>query len=398
VFDSLRSKRSDFPILNRVTYLNSAFTSLTPRPVANKIAEYYLNHRASSVGPFEYLLDEIDTAYIRIATLIGSRGSGGSINSDNILITSSCSQAIETLAHALEYSDLSPGDNVVLSQLEYCSNATPWIRLGNKHGVEIRLAKFDPDTQNVPTRNFELAIDQRTRLVALAHVSNLTGGELHISEVSRIAHERGSLVLVDGAQSYSTLSVDVEKLGCDFYAFSGHKAMGPTGTGVLWSSEEAVCVLESLVPKPNYTDDGLPPYSRFWGNSASNYEGILGLGWVADYIRQIGIENIERYIAHLTAYLHDGLDHIKFIKKISPAQSRNLVSFLLPERWNVNDVADALYRNNVVGLVLGGNSFPFLPKSLLGNGAIRLSLHFYNNEEDIQRAMHILGEIAAGNY
>lgn len=391
--DFWSSARSQFPILSDCTYLNSAFTALTPSTIADNIRDFNLYDRASSVGPFSYVLERLDIAYGSIAQLLGSIDENGKVDTANIAICASCSDAIYKVSQALVLSGVSAGQNIVLSDIEYCSNVAPWVALQKRYSLEIRVATHDPNCAASSLENIIDKIDTSTLLVVVSHVSSMHGFVSDIQEICERARSCGALSLVDGAQAISTMKVNVRSIGCDFYVYSGHKALGTTGTGVLWASERGSELLSRLLPSPNYVDDGLPMYSRYWGNSMSNTEGILALGWAANYLLDIGINNIERRIGNLRNLMHDSLLDSREFHIISGRDYRNILSIYFDDRTVARSLVEKLYERRVICLLLSGNSFPLSMNRAAGGGVVRFSFHLYNSEEDVYRAMEAIQSV-----
>jgi cysteine desulfurase/selenocysteine lyase len=224
--------RADFPILNDIIYLDSAATSLTPEPVLEAVLSYYREYNAN-VGRSVHRLSQFATqkyhnAHRKVAEFIGA-------NQGQVIFTKNTTEATNMVAYGLQWEK---GDEVVTTLLEHHSNFLPWLRLREK-GVTLKIVA--PNKEGLfDLADFEQAIGARTRLVAVTHVSNVLGTISPVKEIAAICKAKGNdtLFLVDGAQSAPHIPLNVEALGCDFFAFSGHKMLGPTGTGVLWMKDQ----------------------------------------------------------------------------------------------------------------------------------------------------------------
>ncbi|NMX21846.1 cysteine desulfurase, partial [ANME-1 cluster archaeon GoMg4] len=221
--------RADFPIVNDIIYLDSAATSLTPEPVVEAVLSYYREYNAN-VGRGVYRLSQVVSqkykdAHSKVAEFIGA-------NEGEVVFTKNTTEAINMIAYGLKWSK---GDEIVTTLLEHHSNFLPWLRL-REQGVRVKIV--EPSRAGLfDLSDFEHAMSDSTKLVAVTHVSNVLGTISPIKEIAAICKEKGganSLFLVDGAQAAPHIPINVEELDCDFFAFSGHKMLGPTGTGVLW--------------------------------------------------------------------------------------------------------------------------------------------------------------------
>ena len=240
--------RAQFPILGRevhgvpLVYLDSAASSQKPRCVIDAVSHYYENSHAN-IHRAVYALAEEATALYE-----GARGQVARLlnaaSPEEIVFVRGTTEAINLVAQACVRPRLSEGDEILISHLEHHSNIVPWQMLCEQTGAVLRVAPIN-ERGEIPIDGFEKLLGPRTRLVALAHVSNALGTIVPVEPMIRLAQEYGALVLLDGAQAVPHMRVDVQALGCDFYAFSGHKAYGPTGIGALWGRREC---LEEMEP------------------------------------------------------------------------------------------------------------------------------------------------------
>jgi cysteine desulfurase / selenocysteine lyase len=385
--------REDFLILRDVIYLDSAATSLTPEPVLKATQDFYHLYRAN-VGRGVYRMAQLADqryrdAHKKVAKFIGAR-EGATV------FTKNTTESINTVACGLNWKR---GDKVITTLLEHHSNLLPWMRLKEK-GVELVIVKPDEKGYLNPT-DFERAVDDRTKLVAISHVSNVLGTIAPLKEISRICRDRGASLLVDGAQSVPHMPMDVTDLGCDFLCFSGHKMLGPTGTGVLWiRSAES---LEPLLVGGGMVEDvSLEGYERKRG-----YEGFeagtpdisagIGLGAAIDYLGKIGIEEIGVHETKLAEKLLNGLQEVEGVEIYGPKDMKDrggVVSFnfmgLLP-----HEVALMLDQASNIAVRSGHHCCIPLMKHLgLQQGSIRASLYLYNTVSEIEKLLETLEEIA----
>ena len=323
--------RADFPILESIIYMDNASTSLTPEPVLEAVLRYYREYNAN-VGRGVHRLSQFASqkykdAHRKVAEFIGAK-------EEEVIFTKNTTEAINMVAYGLKWEK---GDVVVTTVLEHHSNFLPWLRLKEK-GVNLQIVKPNRDAI-FDVADFEDAIGVKTQLVAVTHISNVLGTIFPIKEISAICTENDALLLVDGAQSAPHIGVDVEELGCDFFAFSGHKMLGPTGTGVLW-------VKDSEGIEPSFFGGGMIEevsqdnyklavgYERFEAGTP-NIAGGIGLGRAVDYLKEVGMDNIKSHESRLTKKLLEGLSELENVHVYG---STNLKDRIGVVSFNINGV------------------------------------------------------------
>jgi cysteine desulfurase/selenocysteine lyase len=387
------SLRDDFPILKDLIYLDSASTSLTPEPVLKAVLDYYRHYRAN-VGRGVYrsaMLAEqrYREAHRKVGELIGGKDG-------TVVFTRNATESINMVAGGLPWKK---GDKAVTTLVEHHSNLLPWMRL-RERGVDLKLVV--PDRQGMLCLgDFEEAIEKGTRLVAISQISNVLGSVLPIVEISKICRERGVQLLVDGAQSVPHLPVKVKDLDCDFLCFSGHKMLGPTGTGALWIRDEKD--IEPLLAGGGMVEEvALSGYRRkkgFEGLEAGSPDvaGGIGLGAAADYLRSLGMEDILAHEARLTKRLLQGLQEIKGICIYGPlnlGDRGGVVSFNL-EGQNPHHVALMLDQAAGIAVRSGHHCcMPLMRHLGLPEGTVRASLYLYNTEEEVDEFLQTAGMVA----
>lgn len=387
--------KTDFPILKDIIYMDSASTSLTPEPVLNAVLKYYREYNAN-VGRGVHRLSQIASqkykdAHRKVADFI-------SANEEEVIFTKNTTEAINMVASGLKWKT---GDKVVTTLLEHHSNFLPWLRLKN-FGVALDIVKPDKNGKfNIS--DFEEVIDDKKRLVAVTHVSNVLGTITPIEEISAICKKKNALLLVDGAQSVPHIPVNVKELGCDFLCFSGHKMLGPTGTGILWMKEDFFDRLEPLNFGGGMIDDVsfnsyklTSGYERFEGGTP-NIAGGIGLGRAIDYLKKIGMDKIKDHEAKLTERLLEGLLEIRRVEiygSLNLKERIGVVSFNI-KGLNPHDVALMLDEASNIMVRSGHHCCMPLMKYLgLKEGAVRVSLYLYNTEEEIDTFLETINEIA----
>ena len=306
-----------------------------------------------------------------------------------IVFLRGATEAINLVAQSWGPACLKPGDEIVISDVEHHSNIVPWQMLCERSGARLIVAPTDP-TGEFDLAAFEALLNARTRLVAVTHISNVTGTLLPIERIVELAHGKGARVLVDSCQALPRMPVDVQALGCDFYVFSGHKAYGPTGTGVLYGRYDA---LQSMPPwqtgggmitsveyaKTEFQD---PPH-RFEAGTP-DIAGAVGLGLALDFIESLGREAIAEHEQALTGYAVDKLSRIPDVQ-IAPGGQHQLsiVSFNI-DGVHPHDVGTVLDQHGVAVRVGHHCAQPLMEKLGIA-GTVRASLGVYNDEADIDR-------------
>tara|TARA_Y100000310_G_scaffold244886_1_gene249799 strand:- start:3315 stop:4463 length:1149 start_codon:yes stop_codon:yes gene_type:complete len=367
--------RKDFPILSKISYLDNAATSLTPKEVVEAMNEYYLDYNANVHRGVHELSEKATVAYNEAREKVAKF-----INADvkEIVFTSGTTESLNLVAKSL---GLVEGDEVVLTEMEHHSNIVPWQQLGVKiKYIKVVDGKLD----------FDGVITGKTKVVSLAHVSNVLGTLNDVKGVARIAHEKGALVVVDGAQAVAHLNVDVKDLDCDFYCFSGHKMFGPTGIGVLYGKKKLLekmnvfntgggMILE--VTKEGFREGEVP--AKFEAGTP-NIAGAIGLGKAVDYISKVNLEN------DLAEYCVSKLKELDFVEIYS--RGNGIVSFNV-ENVHAHDVATVLDRENVA--IRAGHmcAMPLVKEVLKANAVCRASFCFYNSKEDVDKMINGLKKV-----
>ena len=383
--------RSDFPILKDVIYMDSASTSLTPQPVLDFMLDYYLQYNAN-VGRGVHRLSQMaqqrySDAHKKVAGFIGAK-------EGDLIFTRNTTESINMVAQGLNWQ---PNNKIVTTLAEHHSNFLPWLRL-RKQGLSLESIKPRQDG-SFEISDFERAIDPRTRLVALAHISNALGTKLPIKEIAQICQKEGALLLVDAAQSVPHIPLHVKELGCDFLCFSGHKMLGPKGTGVLWTRQKLQPLLVGGGMVEDVSANGFEPKGGYEGLEAGtpNISGGIGLGKAVDYLVKAGMQDIADHEARLAGRLVDGLEEIKGVEVYGPGNTRDrsgIVSFnvkgLMP-----HDVA--LMLDQVANVMVRSGHhccIPLMRHMGLRDGTVRASLYLYNTTEEVDLLLETVEEMA----
>ena len=395
--------RADFPILDqevfghRLVYLDSAATSQKPRSVIEAVDSYY-RHDNANVHRGIYQLSERATAAYegareKVARLIGAP------DPQTIVWTRNATEAINLVAYSWGRRNIGRGDVIVLTEMEHHANLVPWQILAQEKDADL---EFIPITDDGILRQdvFDVLLRLKPRLVAFTHVSNTLGTINPVEEMTRKAHEAGALVLVDGAQAVPHLPVDVGAIGCDFYTFSGHKALAPTGSGVLWARRE---LLEAMPPFMGGGDMIREVHLRRseWNDIPWKFEAgtpdisaQIGLGVAADYLLELGMERLRDHERELVTYALEMLPReVPGIEIYGPpaALRGGVVPFNIPG-IHPHDVAQVLDRYGVAIRAGHHCTMPLHERLDLGATA-RASFQAYTSKADIDALAAGLREV-----
>lgn len=382
----------DFQIPRYLHYMDSAATSLVPEPVITSMNEYDRQYRAN-VGRGMHRLTRVATQKYQDAHELVSNFIGG--KEGTTVFTRNTTEAINMVAAELDWH---PGDRIVTTIAEHHSNMLPWLRLRQK-GVEVVIIQ-PGETGVFNLEAFEEAITDGTKLVAVSHASNVLGTVQPVREIAEICKAKEAYFLVDGAQSIPHFPVDTRSMGCDFLCFSGHKMLGPTGTGVLWMRDRLISPLilgggtVEDVTTEGYTLTG--GYQRFEGGTP-NISGAIGLGQAVKYLESLGMDAVFRHEQKLTKRLLTGLAGIDKVTVYGPQDAKNrigVISFTI-DRIHPHEIAYLLDERAAV-LVRSGDHccIPLMKHLGLESGTVRASLYLYNTLEEVDLLIESVEEIA----
>ncbi len=390
----------EFPALARegLAYLDSAATSQTPRSVLDAMADYYERHRASvHRGTYPLAVEATDLyehGRVRAAQIVGG-------DPQSTILVRNTTEAINLVAYSWGRTNLRPGDEVVVTEMEHHSNLVPWQLACEATGAELHYVPVDDDGELVLSELDLLLRSGHVRMVAVAHVSNVLGTINPIADIAARAHAAGALVLVDGSQAVPQMAVDLSELDCDFYAWTGHKAYGPTGIGVLHGRRELLDAMPpflggghmiSRVDRDHSTWAPVP--AKFEAGTPAIAEAI-GLAAAVDFIDAIGYEAIRAHERELTAYALDALAEVPGITIHGPRDADRrgaLVSFAL-DGVHPHDVSEILGRDGVC-VRAGHHCAQVLMRKLGVAATSRASFAVHNSATDVDRLVAGLHEVA----
>lgn len=384
--------REDFPMLNQdIIYLDNGATTFKPQCVIDKMNEYYEKYSANAHrGDYSisYKVDvEYENARKTVAKFIGA-------DTDEIVFTSGDTASLNYIATGFFDNLLEPGDEIIITNAEHASNVLPWFRLANKHNLKINYIPLDSNL-HVTVENLKTVVTPKTKVIAIAEITNVVGDVRPIKEITDFAHENNIFVVVDGAQSVPHKSVNVKETGIDFLAFSGHKMCGPTGIGVLYAKRELLNNIEPLIlgggmneSFDNENEIYLKEIPHRLEAGTPNIAGAIGLGEAVKYISNIGMDKIAIYEQKLKEYLTNKLKQIPYINIVNEEADSGIVAFNVEGIFS-QDVAYYLNKYNIC-VRAGNHCAKILKKSIGVKNTVRVSLYFYNTYEELDALVELL--------
>jgi len=383
--------RADFPALalevygKPLVYLDNAASAQKPRAVLDRLDQAYTSEYANVHRGLHYLANAATEAYEGAREKV--RGFLNAARPEEIVFTRNASEAINLVAYTFGRERIEPGDEIVLSIMEHHSNIVPWHFLRERHGAVIKWAPVDDDG-NFLLDEFEKLLTDRTRMVAISHMSNMLGTVVPVKEVVRLAHARGIPVLVDGAQAAVHLDVDVRDLDCDFYAVTGHKLYGPTGIGALYGKYEHLAAMRPFngggeMIREVFQDRityGEPPH-KFEAGTPPIVQAI-GLGAALDYMTSIGKDRIRAHESGLVAYAHERIGEINSIRIFGQARQKGAIVSFEMKGAHPHDVATIIDRSGVAVRAGTHCVMPLLARFGV-TATCRASFALYNTREEV---------------
>ncbi|MEJ8765843.1 cysteine desulfurase [Oceanobacillus sp. HCA-5259] len=388
----VRAIKEQFPILGQevnghpLVYLDSSATSQKPVSVIEAVAKYY-RETNSNVHRGVHTLgtratDQYEGAREKVRAFINAKSTA------EVIFTRGTTTAINTIAWSYARANLKEGDEIVITPMEHHSNIIPWQQAAKATGATLKYIPLQEDG-TVSLEDARETITPNTKVVAIAHVSNVLGTINPIKEITKIAHENNAVIVVDGAQGAPHMQVDVQDLDVDFYAFSGHKMCAPTGIGVLYGKRELLVNMEP-VEFGGEMIDFVNLYDSTWKELPWKFEagtpiiaGAIGLGAAIDFLNEVGLDNILEHEKKLAAYATDKLREVNGITIYGPKERAALVTFNLGE-VHPHDTATVLDAEGIA-VRAGHHCAQPLMKWLDVTATARASFYLYNTEEDVDR-------------
>jgi cysteine desulfurase/selenocysteine lyase len=403
-----RVVRQDFPIFKRtirdgkrLVYLDSGATSQKPNSVIEAESDFYRMHNAAVHRGAHQLAEEATDAYEGAREIV-AKFLGGSV--DEIIFTKGATESLNLLAYAFSNGDsnnrfkVTSKDRIVVTEMEHHANLIPWQQLAKRSGAELKWFEVTPDGR-LDLSNLAEVITPNTKVVALTHQSNVLGTVNPLAAIVARAHEVGATVVLDACQSAPHMPVNIRELDVDFLTFSGHKAIGPTGIGVLWGRAELLKDLPpflfggSMIESVTMTDATWAPSPRRHEAGVPNMAQAVGLGAALNYLMQIGMDNIYQHEQELGGYLLKRLQEIPDLKLVGPLEMNDrgaVASFTLGE-IHPHDLGQYLDSQGIAVRTGHHCAWP-LTRKLGMQATTRASLYLYNDEEDVDALIEgILG-------
>lgn len=388
----VKAIREQFPILNQeingkpLVYLDSSATSQKPIQVIEAINEYYRKNNSNVHRGVHTLgsraTDQYEGARDKVKQFLNAKDRG------EIIFTRGTTTSLNIVAQSYGLDHVTNEDEIVITPMEHHSNLIPWQQVAKRTGAKLKYIPLKADG-TISLEDVRKTVTDKTKIVAVTHVSNVLGTVNPIKEIAEIAHQHGAIIVVDGAQAAPHLKVDVQELNCDFYAFSGHKMLAPTGIGVLYGKRE---LLEKMEPVEFGGEmiDFVEKFDSTWKEMPWKFEGgtpiiagAIGLGAAIDFLNDIGMENILAHEEKLAAYALERLSEIEGLTIYGPKKRAALVTFNLGD-IHPHDVSTVLDTEGIA-IRAGHHCAQVLMKELDVVATARASMYLYNTEEDIDR-------------
>ena len=383
--------REDFPILamqvygKPLVYLDNAASAQKPKAVLDRIQRAYTSEYSNVHRGLHFLANAATEGYEGARETVRAFLNAG--RTEEIIFTRNATEAINLVAYTFARERIKPGDEIVLSIMEHHSNIVPWHFLRERQGAVIKWAPVD-DEGNFLIKEFEKLLTPRTKMVAITHMSNMLGTLVPVKDVVRLAKARGIPVLVDGSQAAVHVDVDVQDIGCDFYAFTGHKLYGPTGIGVLYGKYDLLAAMPPFNGGGEMIRDvfedhityGEPPHRHEAGTPP--IVQAIGLGAAIEYVNSIGKPRIRAHESALSAYAHERLREINSIRIFGSSQNKGPILSFEMKGAHPHDVATIIDRAGVAVRAGTHCVMPLLARYGV-TATCRASFALYNTREEV---------------
>lgn len=398
MFDFATIKK-DFPIFKNhkeLVYLDSAATSQKPQVVIDQISQFYSQANANVHRGIYSLSEQATEAYDQarqqVASFIGAQ------SSRELIFTKGSTDGLNLVAQSYGLAQLKAGDKILVSDFEHHSNFLPWQRVCQQTGAVLEILQSEADGI-ISQQEWQAKLSHKTKIVAIAHASNVMGTINDIQAIAKMVHQVGAILVVDGAQAVPHLPIDVQALDCDVYAFSGHKMLAPMGIGALYIREEILATLApyqlggGMIESVTIADTVFTTYPEKFEAGTPNVAGALALAVATKYLQQIGLVTIREHEVRLSQYLLDGLARIKGVELLGAALASartGLVSFHVAG-VHAHDLSDFLSHQGLA-LRAGFHCAQPLHESRHVGATLRASYYLYNNQTDLEFLLSNLQE------
>ena len=392
--------RADFPLLTRqvhgkpLVYFDSANTGQKPDAVIDAVDDFYRRHNANVSRAVHALGTEATEAYegarSKLAKFLNVRG-------DELVLCSGTTFALNLVAYSWALPQLKAGDAIVLTRMEHHANIVPWQLVAQRTGAVIKVAEIDERGELDLAQLYSL-LTPEAKLLSLTHVSNVLGTVNPVREICREARKRGIVTVVDGSQAVPHRAVDIASIGCDFYAFTGHKMSGPTGTGALWARREHLAAMPpfigggEMIKEVRFEGTVFNDAPHKFEAGTPNIAGFVGLGAAVDYLSGLGMTNIEAREQELLAHFNEALLKVEGLRIFGQAREKAAVVSFLVEGAHAHDLATLLDLEGVA-IRSGHHCAHPLMQHFGVPATCRASLAFYNTHEEIEAFVAALQKV-----
>ena len=391
--------RKDFDILNSgdYVYFDNAATSQRPRQVLEAVENFYKTKNANPLrGLYDWSMEATEAYEDARKTVADFIGAG---RSEEIIFTRNTTESLNLVAYSYGLENVHEGDEIVITVMEHHSNLLPWQMVAKKNGA--KLVFLEPDEEGLISREeYEGKITDRTKIVAIGHVSNVFGVTNPVKEIAEYAHSKGAIVVVDGAQSTPHMAVNVKELGADFFAFSGHKMLAPMGIGALYGRYELLEKMQpfltggEMIEYVTRTDATYAEIPHKFEAGTVNAGDAVGLAAAIEYLKNVGFDTIEEQELKLTKLLMEGLEKLPYIKVYGSKDYRKhcgIVTFTM-DGVHPHDMSSVLNDDHVC--VRAGHHCAQPLMQFIGAGSTaRASVYFYNTEEEVKIFLDKLSKV-----
>ena len=392
--------RADFPLLTRqvhgkpLVYFDSANTGQKPDAVIDAVDDFYRRHNANVSRAVHALGTEATEAYegarSKLAKFLNVRG-------DELVLCSGTTFALNLVAYSWALPQLKAGDAIVLTRMEHHANIVPWQLVAQRTGAVIKVAEIDERGELDLAQLYSL-LTPEVKLLSLTHVSNVLGTVNPVRDICREARKRGIVTVVDGSQAVPHRAVDIASIGCDFYAFTGHKMSGPTGTGALWARREHLAAMPpfigggEMIKEVRFEGTVFNDAPHKFEAGTPNIAGFVGLGAAVDYLSGLGMRNIEAREQELLAHFNEALSKVEGLRIFGQAREKAAVVSFLVEGAHAHDLATLLDLEGVA-IRSGHHCAHPLMQHFGVPATCRASLAFYNTHEEIEAFVAALQKV-----
>jgi len=384
---------NDFDMLNNdIIYFDNGATTLKPKCVVNEVIDYYNKYTANAHRGDYDISAIVDRKYEEVRDKVKDFIKAS--RRDEIIYTKGTTESINTIVFGYMAKNLNSGDEVLITKSEHASNVLPWLELAKQKGIIIKFIPLD-DNHEITIDNLNSVITSRTKVISIAHITNVIGDVRPIEEIGKICKERDILFVVDAAQSIGHMAIDVNKYNISFLAFSAHKMLGPTGIGVLFGKYD---LLNKMIPLEY--GGGMNSYFESSGEleykplperleaGTQNIAGVLGMGAAIDYLQNIGLENIHKHELELKEYALNKLKDIPNIKIYNANSNSGIVIFNIDKIFSQDT---AVFLNHFGICVRAGNHCAKIVKDEINvTNTCRASFYLYNTKEEIDKLVDAL--------